>query len=243
MRTSGCRILMKIAPEILSRILFWFIFLAILAFFLFPLYWLLLTSLKTFRDAFALPPKFFFTPTFANYIDVFISKRLHLYIFNRSTVVIGATTLSLALGRAYALARFEFRGKRQIALFVLGVRLAPPILGLFPLYISRIDLIGSRTALIVMYMVFNLPLAIWLMMVFFREVPKELREAALIDGCSEFQVFRLVILPLVKSGLAATSILCVIQSWNEYIMALVLTRQSTQTLPVAITSFMTYSGI
>ena len=104
------------------------------------------------------------------------------------------------------------------------------------------DIIGSRTALIVMYMVFNLPLAIWLMMVFFREVPKELREAALIDGCSKFQVFRLVIVPLVKSGLAATSILCVIQSWNEYIMALVLTKQSTQRLPVAITSFMTYSN-
>ena len=103
---------------------------------------------------------------------------------------------------------------------MLGVRVAPSILGLFPLYIifSRIDLLGSRTALIVMYMVFNLPLAIWLMMVFFREVPKELREAALIDGCSEFQVFRLVIMPLVKSGLAATSILCVIQAWNEYIL-------------------------
>ena len=84
--------------------------------------------------------------------------------------------LSLALGLpgAYALARFAFRGKRQIALFVLGVRVAPPILGLFPLYIifSRIDLIGSRTALIVMYMVFNLPLAIWLMMVFSARFPK-----------------------------------------------------------------------
>ena len=229
------------------RVLFWLILLFVLTFFLFPLYWLMLTSLKTFRDAFALPPKIFFIPTFENYIDVFTGKQLYLYIFNSTFVVVGSMMLSLILGLpgAYALAQFEFRGRRQIGLFVLGVRVAPPILSLFPLYIifSRIGLIGSRTALIVMYMVFNLPLAIWLMIAFFREIPGEIREAALIDGCREFQIFRLIVIPLVKSGLAATSILCVIQAWNEYIVALVLTKQSTQTLPVVITSFMTYSGI
>ena len=210
-----------------GRALFWVMLIAVLALFLFPPYWLVLTSLKTFRDAFALPPKVFFTPTLEHYVDLFASKQLHLYLFNSTVIALGATLLSLALGLpgAYALARFEFRGRKQLGLFVLGVRVAPPILSLFPLYVifSRIGLVGSRASLILMYMVFNLPLAIWLMMVFFREVPPELREAALIDGCREFQ--------------------CVIQAWNEYLMALVLTKRSTQTLPVAITSFMTYSGI
>ena len=230
-----------------GRALFWVMLIAVLALFLFPPYWLVLTSLKTFRDAFALPPKVFFTPTLEHYVDLFASKQLHLYLFNSTVIALGATLLSLALGLpgAYALARFEFRGRKQLGLFMLGVRVAPPILSLFPLYVifSRIGLVGSRASLILMYMVFNLPLAIWLMMVFFREVPPELRESALIDGCREFQIFRLVVLPLVKSGLVATGILCVIQAWNEYLMALVLTKRSTQTLPVAITSFMTYSGI
>ncbi len=231
----------------LRAVLFWIFIVVILLFFLFPPIWLFLTSIKTFRDAFAIPPKLFFTPTFENYRNVFEMKQIQTFLLNSIIVSSCSTAVALLIGvpAAYALARFEFAGKKNLSFFILSVRIAPPIMTLFPLYIvfNQLHLIGTRLAVVVMYIVFNLPLAVWIMQIFFRDVAGELRDAALIDGCSEVRVLLSVMLPLVRSGLSATSILCVIQAWNEYLMALVLTSQRSQTMPVAITSFMTYSGI
>ncbi len=229
------------------RVIFWIVLLVILGFFLLPPLWLFLTSIKTFNDAFAIPPKLVFHPTIENYVNVFQSKSIQSYLLN-SVIVAGLSTLlALIIGvpGGYALAMYEFRAKRNLSFFILSVRIAPPIMSLFPLYMifTRTHLIGTRAALIVMYVVFNLPLTVWIMQIFFRDISREIREAALIDGCTELRTFRSIMLPLTRSGLSATSILCIIQSWNEYLMALVLTGQSSQTLPVAITSFMTYSGI
>ena len=226
---------------------FWIAIVVILLFFLFPPIWLFLTSIKTFRDAFAIPPKLFFTPTFANYLNVFATKQIQAFLLNSIIISAVSTAIALLIGvpAAYALARFEFAGKKNLSFFILSVRIAPPIMTLFPLYVvfSRLNLIGTRLSVIVMYVVFNLPLAVWIMQIFFRDISGELRDAALIDGCSELRVLLRVMLPLVRSGLSATSILCVIQAWNEYLLALVLTSQKSQTMPVAISSFMTYSGI
>lgn len=226
---------------------FWIAIVVILLFFLFPPIWLFLTSIKTFRDAFAIPPKLFFTPTFANYLNVFATKQIQAFLLNSIIISAVSTAIALLIGvpAAYALARFEFAGKKNLSFFILSVRIAPPIMTLFPLYVvfSRSNLIGTRSSVIVMYVVFNLPLAVWIMQIFFRDISGELRDAALIDGCSELRVLLRVMLPLVRSGLSATSILCVIQAWNEYLLALVLTSQKSQTMPVAISSFMTYSGI
>ena len=226
---------------------FWIAIVVILLFFLFPPIWLFLTSIKTFRDAFAIPPKLFFTPTFANYLNVFATKQIQAFLLNSIIISAVSTAIALLIGvpAAYALARFEFAGKKNLSFFILSVRIAPPIMTLFPLYVvfSRSNLIGTRLSVIVMYVVFNLPLAVWIMQIFFRDISGELRDAALIDGCSELRVLLRVMLPLVRSGLSATSILCVIQAWNEYLLALVLTSQKSQTMPVAISSFMTYSGI
>lgn len=231
----------------LRAMLFWIFIVVTLLFFLFPPIWLFLTSVKTFRDAFTIPPKLFFTPTFENYRNVFATKQIQAFLLNSIIVSACSTTVALLIGvpAAYALARFEFAGKKNLSFFILSVRIAPPIMTLFPLYIvfNQLHLIGTRFSVVVMYVVFNLPLAVWIMQIFFREVAGELRDAALIDGCSEARVLLSVMLPLVRSGLSATSILCVIQAWNEYLMALVLTSQKSQTMPVAITSFMTYSGI
>ncbi|MGA2380466.1 MAG: carbohydrate ABC transporter permease [Spirochaetia bacterium] len=231
----------------LRATIFWLVIVAILLFFLFPPIWLFMTSIKTFRDAFAIPPKLLFTPTIENYLNVFATKQIQAFLLNSIIISASSTAIALLIGipAAYALARFEFAGKKNLSFFILSVRIAPPIMTLFPLYIlfNRLNLIGTRLSVIVMYVVFNLPLAVWIMQIFFRDISGELRDAALIDGCSELRVLLRVMLPLVRSGLSATSILCVIQAWNEYLLALVLTSQKSQTMPVAITSFMTYSGI
>ncbi len=230
-----------------KRSLFWIILLVIVIFFLFPPFWLVISSLKTFKDLFSLPPKLFFTPTFENYQFVFASKKLHFFMLNSLIISLSSTVLALIIGvpGGYALAEFEFRGKRDLGFFILSVRIAPPIMSLFPLYMifSRMNLVGTRTSLIIMYVVFNLPLAVWIMQIFFRDISGEIRDAALIDGCSEFEAFWHIMLPLARTGVAATSILCIIQTWNEYLFALVLSGYKSQTLPVAITTFMTYQGV
>lgn len=226
------------------RALFLAFLLIVLVFALFPLLWLLLTSFKNLRDAFVIPPKWFFQPTIENYYQVFHTTRIQINMLNSVIIAGSATMLALFLGApgGYSLAQFEFRGKQQLGFFILSIRIAPPIMSLFPLYLifNSIHIIGSKLSLIIMYIVFNLPLAVWIMQIFFRDIPRELREAAVIDGCSELGAFGRVVLPLAKSGLVATSILCLIQSWNEYLFALVLSSRSSQTLPIAITAFRTY---
>jgi multiple sugar transport system permease protein len=231
----------------LRKSVFWLILFVILLFFLFPPFWLVSMSLKTLKDTFALPPKFIFTPTFENYHNVFASKKIQFFMLN-SLIIAGISTLiSLIIGLpgAYSLAQFEFKGKKNLGFFVLSIRIAPPIMSLFPLYIifNRINLVGTKLSLIIMYVVFNLPLAVWIMQIFFRDISPDIREAAIIDGASEFRAFWNVMLPLTRTGVVATSILCFIQAWNEYLFALVLTGRDSQTLPVAITAFMTYQGV
>ncbi|MBE3040508.1 MAG: carbohydrate ABC transporter permease [Chloroflexi bacterium] len=231
----------------LRKVVFWLVLLAIVLVSIFPVLWLVTASLKTFVDVFALPPKFIFRPTLVNYQEVFFGKRIQLFWMNSIIVAFAATVIALVIGvpGAYSLAQFEFRGKKNIGIFILSVRIAPPIMSLLPLFVifSRLHLVGTRVSLVIMYIVFNLPLSVWIMQVFFRDVPRELREAAIMDGCGEFRTFLSIMVPLVQNGLLATTVLCMIQSWNEYLFALVLSGQDTQTLPVAITSFMTFQGI
>jgi ABC-type glycerol-3-phosphate transport system permease component len=219
----------------------------IVLFALFPVLWLILASFKNYVDVFAVPPKIIFKPTLANYNAVFVGKHILSFAANSVIVTFVSTALALLIGvpGAYSLSQFNFKGKNNLRFFILSIRIAPPVMSVFPLFIifNRINLLGTRISMIIMYVVFNLPLTVWIMQVFFEELSRELREAAIVDGCSEMRVFWHIMLPLVRSGLAATAILCVIQSWNEYLMALVLSGTRTQTLPVAISSFMTYQGI
>jgi len=229
-----------------KNVVFWTVLIFILGFFLFPPLWLFSTSFKNFKDAFAIPPKIIFSPTFENYIYVFNNGDFIKYIINSVVISFSSTLVCMLLGvpGAYSIASFEFKRKKDISFFILSTRIAPPIMSLLPLFImfNKLGLVGSRFPLIIMYVLMNLPLVIWIMPVYFREIPVELREAAIIDGCSELKVFWKVFMPLVKSGLAATSILCIIQAWNEFLFALVLSGKASQTLPVAVTSFMTFQG-
>lgn len=232
--------------SLVRSIVFWIILAFILVFFLSPLIWLFSTSFKNFKDAFAIPPKIFFTPTFENFIYVFNNGDFVKYILNSIIISFSSTFICMVLGvpGAYALASFEFDKKKDLSFFILSTRIAPPIMSIMPLFIifNKLDLVGSKFPLVLMYILMNLPLVIWIMPVYFREIPTELREAAIIDGCSELKAFYKIMVPMVMGGITATTILCIIQAWNEFLFALVLSGKSSQTLPVAITSFMTFQG-
>jgi multiple sugar transport system permease protein len=225
---------------------FWGIALVILLFFLSPLLWMMSTSVKNYIDAFALPPKLIFTPTLKNYMKVFENADFLKYIGNSLWCSFIATAMGILFGvpAAYGLSTFRFKRRKQVSFFFLSARIAPPLMSLLPMYIAfnAVRLVGTRFPMYILYTSMCIPLVVWIMPVYFRDVPAELREAAIIDGCTELQVFLRIALPLVKASIAAVAILCVVQTWNEFLIALVFTSQNSQTLPVAVTSFMTFQG-
>lgn len=214
-----------------------------LCFFLFPILWMLLTSFKTTAQAFTSVPVLVFEPTLQNYRDVLLERGFLHYIQNSLLIGLVSTlaTLALAVTVAYPLARYSPRGERQITSWILSLRIIPPIVTVVPLYIifSRINLIDQYPALIIMYTFMNLPLAVWMMRGFFADIPRELEEAALVDGSTPIGSFFRIALPLVAPGLAATGMLALIFCWNEFLFANLLTAARTKTAPVGLTEYAT----
>lgn len=233
--------------------------------FVFPLAWWVLASFKPYTAIFNTTPVYAdFAPTTANYgVTLLGQSRVNTAegvggtagggssyysipaIMDSIIVAVGSTILAVALAAlaAYALSRFRFRGQQAMILWVLSQRMLPAIAVAIPLFFIFRDL-GLRDThlgLILAHTLINLPLAVLLMKSFFDDVPHELDEAAMIDGAGRFQCFRLVILPLVKGGLAATAVLCFIFSWTEFLISLQLTT-SIRTLPVKISTFVTSTG-
>lgn len=219
----------------------------ILVLFLFPVVWMFLMSIKTRVDALAMPPKWFFKPTLSNYISV-ISNRNFLHGFSNSLIV-ALFSLLIALGvglpAAYSIARFNFKGKKDIAFWILSTRMAPPISALIPFYLlfRTIGLTDTRIALIIMHIIINLALVIWMMRSFIQEIPKDLEEAAVIDGCTHFQAFYKIILPLCINGIIATAILSFVFSWNDLLFGLILSGSNAKTAPVFIANYNTYEEV
>jgi multiple sugar transport system permease protein len=210
---------------------------------LFPFLWLLVTSLRPASDA--LGYTLAFTPTLSNYTTLW--KGTFPSSFAHSVIVSTTTTLlSLLLGvpAAYVLARWRFRARRQVALWVLATRMAPPIAFTIPFFLAYrvLHLNDTLAGLVLIYLTFNLALVIWMMQAFFAGVPASLEEAAWIDGCSVWGGFRRIVLPLAAPGLGATAVLCFIFSWNDFFFALILTRTKAMTAPVAVVNFMQYDG-
>jgi len=214
---------------------------------LFPPIILFLTSIKTEVDALSFPPKWIFKPTLGNYRDIFKTSSLARYMLNSLIVASLNTCVSLALGSmaAYGLARFRFKGSENLSFWILSIRMMPPVASIIPIYIimKKVHLLDTPWALVIIYLTFNLPFVVWMMKGFFEDIPREIEESALIDGCSEFEVFRKMAIPLVAPGLAATAILIFIFSWNEFLFALILTGTRAVTLPVGIIGFMKETGI
>jgi multiple sugar transport system permease protein len=209
---------------------------------LLPVYWMVTISLKAEVDQFAVPPIWFaFQPTWEHYYDTFFVRPFGKYLLT-STIVAGASTaLALLVGTlaAYSLARFRLPRNlpERLSLWIISTRMFPPIVTIIPLFLMMRDLrlLNTIPALIIVYTGFNLPFVVWMMRGFFEELPRELEEAALVDGDSRLGALVRVMLPLAAPGLAATAIFCLIICWNEFLFALILTQtEASITLPVGM---------
>jgi multiple sugar transport system permease protein len=209
---------------------------------LFPIIWIFITSVKPTIDMPAYPPKFIFRPTFEHYNRAF-TRSGFLGSFVDSTIIsVIVMLLSISLGSmcAYALARFNVGGK-NFRFWILSQRMFPPVAMILPLYIlmRRLHLLDTYAALIITYTVVNLPFTVWLMRGFIKDIPKEMDEAAFIDGCSIWKTFWRIILPVVTPGLVAAAIFAFISSWNEFLFAMILTGGNVKTVPLVASEVIT----
>lgn len=226
------------------RVLHFIALLLVLFCTVFPFLWMVSTSLKTTNQTFANPPVFFFTPTLEHYTSALTSPQYGVgkSLVNSLIVSLSTTLLALLLGTpaAYAIARFEFRGKRDLWFWFISNRMISPIVMALPFFIlaRNFKLIDTHIALVLIYLTFTVPIVIWICADQFRNVPRELDEAAFVDGASMAYGFFRISLPLAMPGVVVSAILTFIFSWNELMYPLVLTRDAARTAPVAATSFM-----
>ncbi|WP_158881197.1 carbohydrate ABC transporter permease [Amycolatopsis anabasis] len=213
-----------------------------------PLVWMVLSSFKSELDVTAAEPKFLFGPTLDNYRRLFSgANNLAPYILHSALAAGLSSVLAVVLGAlaGYGLAGTRMRGKKHVAFWIISTRMAPIAVVVLPLFLlfRGAGLIDSVPGLVLAYLTFNLPFAIWLMSAFFAEVPPSVEESALVAGCTRWQAFWHVVLPLTKSGLVTTFVLCLVFSWNDYAFALVFGGPHSQTLPIAADQLVTQTGI
>jgi len=212
---------------------------------LFPVLWILETSIKENRDVYAVPAKFFaFDVTLNHYKDVFIAPgggRSDLSVaLSNSVIVAGASTILatlLGVPAAWAYSRFTLKAKQDQLFFILSTRFMPPVVVVIPIFLMyrEVGLIDSKLGLILIYAAFNVPFTIWMMKGFVDEVPADYEDAAMLDGYTRFQAFSRFTLPLLIPGIAATAVFALIFSWNEFVFAIFLTSsQDVRTAPPAI---------
>lgn len=210
----------------------------------FPVIWVIITSLKDRTDIFTLPPKIFFKPNVEHYIEAFLRTSDIAHGTLNSILVATVTTiltLLVAVPAGYAFSRVTFRFRNQLSFFALMTQMAPPIGLIIPYFfiLSRTRMLDSYTGLIAIHMTLTVPFSIWLMITYFQDLPVSLEESAAIDGASPFAAFFRVVLPTAWGGVGVTAIFAFIESWNEFLYAVVLTGSKTKTVPVAIFSFLT----
>ena len=208
---------------------------------LFPFVWMLMSSFKTQVDIISWPPKFIFKPVMQNYERVFVEQNFLSYMKNSVIVSVSSVLLSLVLGlpAAYSIARYK---QQKLSMFILVARLMPGISFLMPWYIvfSRLHLMDSYVALILSHMLICLPLVVWVMVPYFDSVPRELEEAAMVDGLTQQMAFFKILLPLSGPGVVTATTLSFIFSWNNFMFSQVLSQQKTRTLPIAVYNFLSY---
>jgi multiple sugar transport system permease protein len=214
----------------------------VLAVWAFPVVWALLTSFKTERDVLAYPPKLVFTPTLANYADVLFGSASLLPNLGSSFVVASLATMLtivLAVPAAYALARLDFPAKRGTGFYVLATQMLPPVGLIIPYYLvlQKLSALDTYSGLITIYLTFSLPFAIWLMVSYFEDIPREMEEAALLDRAGRLRALWYVILPQVRGGIAVTTIFVFLNAWNEFLFAVVLGGNRVRTVTVAMFNF------
>ncbi|MCC6446927.1 MAG: carbohydrate ABC transporter permease [Armatimonadetes bacterium] len=231
----------------LWNILSYLLALAAVFFFLFPIVWMFLTSLKDRVDVFATPPRLLFTPTLSNYASVLRSDFMGNLI-NSALIAVISTAGSIVMGSltAYGFSRYgRFRGSENLLFWILSLRMLPSVAVAVPFYIlfRTFSLMDTRIGLILVYSIFNISFSIWLLKGFFDEVPPDIEEAAMLEGYRPHQIFRKISLPLVKAGIATSAVFCLIQSLNEFLLALLLTSNRAVTAPVGLAHFQRQFGL
>jgi trehalose/maltose transport system permease protein len=224
--------------RVVKQVLFYLLVLAIVAFAVFPFYYAILSSLKTSSELFNVD----YFPVhwnFGNYVGVFRDNPFATNLWNSLIVAVVTVVVSLFLGvtAAYALARIRFRGRGLLLMTILGVSMFPQIAVLSGMYqmIRALGLYNHLPALVLSYMIFTLPFTVWVLTTFMRELPKELEEAAILDGASPWVIVTRVFMPLMGPAMVTTGLLAFIAAWNEFLFALTFTLTNDErTVPVGI---------
>ena len=224
--------------RLVGRIAYYLLMLVIILYTVFPFYWAIVSSLRSGQDLFStdLIPT---SPAWGNYLAVFREQPFGRNILNSLFVAISTVVLSLSLAVAasYALGRIQFRGRTLLLLTILGVSMFPQIAvlsGMFEL-VTWLGIYNNLLALTLSYMIFTLPFTVWVLTTFMRDLPKEIEEAAIVDGATPFTIVTKVFLPLMGPALATTGLLAFIAAWNEFLFALTFTLSTEmRTVPVAI---------
>ena len=219
---------------------------------LFPIYWLFVISVKPAVELFSTPEVILRSAYWQNYIDVLNDSTLRGYMLNSLIISSCNALLVTTLGflACYALSRFDFGGKESIFFWTIPNRMAPPAVFLLPLFllltqvyrIGNFTLLDTRTGMILVYCTFNLPFAIWTLRPTLDGIPKELDEAAFVDGASSWKVITEIVFPLCRPGLAVTLILTWVFAWNEYLLAATLTNFNARTLTTGLSEYITTTG-
>jgi multiple sugar transport system permease protein len=219
---------------------------AFLCFLFVPLYWMFVTSIKPSTDYLAVPPVWFPTaPTYLHYVAALFDYRGLMGLTNSLIISISATILSALFGTlmAYSLARFN-TGGMHLSFWVLSQRFLPPVAVILPIFLIYRDvgLHDTRLGVIIAYTVMTLPVSVWMMFAYFRGMPKSMEDAALVDGCTRWQAFWQVAVPLAAPAIVAAAVFAFIACWTEFFFALVLTSQNAFTLPTVFRAFLGFQG-
>ena len=213
---------------------------------LFPVVWMATMMLKPASVMFERPTVWLFEPTLAHF-NYIIEGGFHWALLNSFIVALASTLLVVVIGTpaAYAFARYRMRGRDDLFLFVLASRMAPPVCLVIPFYLiyAQIGLLDTHIGLVIAYLTFNLSFYVWVLSSFCRDLPVEIEEAAMVDGYPHWQVMLKISLPLLRPGIVATAVLCFIFAWNEFLFAFMLGGRAVTTLPVAIPTLISTTGV
>jgi len=229
-----------------NRIAVFFAWIAALIFF-FPIFWMVLTGFKTEAQAIAIPPLLFFEPTLENYAEIQERTNYGRFAMNSIITSFGGTLLALliAIPSAYSMAFNSGRWTKDILMWMLSTKMLPAVGVLMPIYLicQKTGLLDSKTALVIIYAMMNLPIVMLILFNYFREIPKEILEASQMDGTSTFNEIRQIVMPLAWGGIASTALLSIILCWNEAFWSIVLTTTDASTLTAFVASFQAPEGL
>ena len=213
--------------------------------FFFPVFWMVLTAFKVERDAYTDTPSIIFTPTLDQFRSVF-DAGLWPYVGNSAfaTIMSTALVIALAIPAAFALSVRPVKKTKDVLFFFISTKMLPVVAVILPLYIvsQELHLLDNIWFLVILFTAMNLPIAVWMLRSFMQEVPKEVLEAAEVDGAHLPRMMREVLLPMIAPGVAATALICVIFAWNEFFFSVNLTASRAGTVPVFLVGFITSEG-